>query len=193
MGLVRYFKMRWSKGMANQPDVNISFRLHQGITGACFKSRRPIYADRAQILSPQFALPQKIRKHAPDLEAIFSYPVYEPARKGRLQSGRLLGVLNLDSTSARAYNILTVSPVFDEVHTAMQNIAMVRGALLRIEKGGKMPDEKNIEIVKLANGLYTIRDYHQPKEVPTSDLQKIAEATRNIEIRIPSDDTHKPD
>jgi hypothetical protein len=125
LGLVRYFKMRWSQGMANQPDVNLSFRLNQGITGACFQNRQPIYADRDQILNGPFALPEKLRRHAPDLQAIFSYPVYEPARKGRPQSGKLLGVLNLDSTSSNAYNILMVTPVFDQVHANMQNIAML--------------------------------------------------------------------
>jgi hypothetical protein len=125
LGLVRYFKMRWSKGMTNQPDVNLSFRLNQGITGACFQTGKPMYADRDQILNSSFALPDKLRRHAPDLQAIFSYPVYEPARKGKPQSGKLLGVLNLDSTSINAYTILMVTPVFDEVHANMQNIAML--------------------------------------------------------------------
>ena len=125
LGMVRYFKMRWSKGMSNQPDVNISFRLNQGITGACFQNKKPQYADHDQILSSPFALPDNIRRHAPDLQVIFSYPVYEPARKGKPQSGKLLGVLNLDSNSVNAYNILMMTPVFDEVHAAIQNIAML--------------------------------------------------------------------
>jgi hypothetical protein len=125
LGLVRYFKMCWSQGMANQPDVNLTFRLNKGITGACFQTRKPMYADRNQILSSSFALPEKLQRHAPDLQAIFSYPVYEPARKGKTQSGKLLGVLNLDSTSINAYTILMMTPVFDQVHANMQNIAML--------------------------------------------------------------------
>jgi len=56
-----------------------------------------------------------------------------------------------------------------------------------------MADEKNAQIVKSANGLYTVRDYKQPKDVPASDLRKVAEATRKVEIRIPCDHPVKPD
>lgn len=123
--LRRYFKMRWSRGMDNQPDVNLSFRLKHGITGACFKTRQPVYSGPDDIRRPEFALPKRIAQHTPNLQVIFSYPVYEIARKGHPQSGKVIGVLNLDSTTLNAYNILMEGTVFDAVHRTMQNIATI--------------------------------------------------------------------
>lgn len=122
-GLYRYFKIAWSLGMENQPDVNLSFRLKHGITGQCFRTKKPVYSGPNDICRPEFALPQRIARHAPALQVIFSYPVYEPARKDHRQSGRVIGVLNLDSTTHNAYNILMEA--IDGVHVAMQDIARV--------------------------------------------------------------------
>lgn len=125
LGLYRYFKMRWSKGMDNQPDVNLSFRVKHGITGECFRTKQPVYSGPDDIRRPEFALPKQIAQHAPDLQVIFSYPVYETARKGRPQSGKVIGVLNLDSRTANAYNIFMAGTVFDEVHRIMQDITRI--------------------------------------------------------------------
>jgi hypothetical protein len=121
--LCRYFKMAWSKGMENQPDVNISFRVRYGVTGACFRTRQPVYAAAALLKTPEFALPEGISQQIPDLQAVLSYPVYEPARKGRPQSGKLIGVLNLDSITKDAYNLIMAVGVFDQMNATMQNIA----------------------------------------------------------------------
>jgi hypothetical protein len=128
-GIFRYFKIVWSCGMENQPDVNLSFRVKHGIAGECFRTRKPIYSSPDDIRRPAFALPMRIARHAPDLAVIFAYPVYEPARKGRRQSGKVIGVLNLDSTSGNAYNVLMAREVFDAVHRIMQTIATIAGRL----------------------------------------------------------------
>jgi hypothetical protein len=56
-----------------------------------------------------------------------------------------------------------------------------------------MADKQNPKVEKSANGLYTVRGYEQPKEVPTGDLRKVADATRKVRIRIPYDHPVKPD
>jgi hypothetical protein len=56
-----------------------------------------------------------------------------------------------------------------------------------------MADEQNPKIVKLPNGLSTVRGYERPKEVSIGDLRKIADATRRVEIRVPYDHPVKPD
>jgi hypothetical protein len=117
----RYFRMRWSKGMQNHPDVNISFPIRYGVTGACYRNRLPVYADATAIGA--FSIPDKIRRQTPDLTVIFAYPIYEPARQGRPQSGRVIGVLNLDSYAVNAYNVFMVA--FDQVHDVMQNVATI--------------------------------------------------------------------
>lgn len=127
LGVLRYFKMQWSKEMINQPDVNIRFRITQGITGECFRSKRPVYADPDQIRSRPFALPTHLQSTVPSLQAIFAYPVYKPAKRGQLQSGKLIGVLNLDSTTNNAYNTVMDPQVFDGVDKSMQNIATIAG------------------------------------------------------------------
>jgi hypothetical protein len=119
----RDFKMIWSKGMENQPDVNISFPIKCGITGACLRTKKPIYASPDDLGKPNFALPKRVASNAPDLQVIFSYPVYESARKGHPQSGNIIGVLNLDSTAPDAYNLLMTDEVFDQVDQTMQNVA----------------------------------------------------------------------
>jgi hypothetical protein len=131
MRLRRYFKMRWSRGMDNQPDVNLSFRLKYGITGECFRTRQPVYAGPDEIRKPEFALPRHLTGRTPDLQVIFSYPVYEVARKGHPQSGKVIGVLNLDSITPNGYNILTESAVFDATHQTMQNIATIAARFYR--------------------------------------------------------------
>lgn len=127
LGLLRYFKIRWSKGMRNQPDVNLSFRLRYGVTGACFRSGKPVYANPTEIRSSQYALPKSVRRHAPDLQAIFAYPVYEPPARGGTQSGKLLGVLNLDSATVGAYNTLMAANVRSQVDQAIERLADFAG------------------------------------------------------------------
>lgn len=41
----------------------------------------------------------------------------------------------------------------------------------------------NPKVTKLANGLYTVRDYQPPKEVRTGDLRKLADIARQVIIQ----------
>jgi hypothetical protein len=71
-----------------------------------------------------YPLSERIKSATRDLQVVMSFPVYEPATKG-LQSGRILGVLNLDSKSPNAYDLLTNPANIDQVKQAMQTTAEI--------------------------------------------------------------------
>jgi hypothetical protein len=56
----------------------------------------------------------------------------------------------------------------------------------------RMADTPNPRVKKLANGLYTVRDYERPKDVSTGELRRIADEARKVQIRIPNDNPNKP-
>ena len=169
------------KRYGKRPDVNISFRLKYGVTGACFRTRQPAYADATLLRSGELALPSRVAQQTPDLQAILSYPVYEPAPKGRPQSGKLVGVLNLDSVTKGAYNLL-VGDVFDQLNATSAEYRDNRGSFLWLREAKPMAKTPNPKLQKMANGSYTIRDYEHPKDVHTGDLRKIADDVRHVRI-----------
>ena len=57
-GLRRYFRMRWHKGMENQPDVNLCFPVGYGVSGQCVRDKRPVYAGNEAVR--KYSLPKKI-------------------------------------------------------------------------------------------------------------------------------------
>jgi hypothetical protein len=111
--------------MENQPDVNLVFSLGQGVTGKCFEEKRPIYAT-PEAIKDGFRFPPRLRPLTSDLQAIISYPIYEPFQKGR-QSGRLVGVVNLDSKTKDAYVILTEDGTRSVVDQKMKELAALIG------------------------------------------------------------------
>jgi hypothetical protein len=121
----RYFCMKWYRGMENQPDVNIIFPVGKGISGQCFQTKRPVYANPAALA--QYPLPKRISLLTQHLQAVLSFPVFEPPGKRGIQSGRLLGVLNLDSQTPNAYDLLTSQAVLDQINQIMQTTASIAG------------------------------------------------------------------
>lgn len=118
----RYFTIWWARGMENQPDVNITFPVGQGATGECFRRKAPIYAPPVA-LGTGYHFPRSLLPLVKDIEAIICYPIYEPPRGGR-QSGRLIGVLTLDSKTPGAYSLLTSDKLRPIVHERMEKIAI---------------------------------------------------------------------
>jgi len=106
--------------MENQPDVNITFPVSDGVAGECFRTKRPVLATRQQLDTQRF--PRTWRAALQDIDEVCSYPVYEPAKADRPQRGRLLAVLNLDIKTPRDpaaprlidATMRTVSAVLDE-------------------------------------------------------------------------------
>jgi hypothetical protein len=125
LGFRRYFRMKWHKGMENQPDVNLFFPVSYGVSGQCVRDKQPIYAGSEAV--GKFSLPGKADKLTRHLEAILSFPVFEPAGKNGMQSGKVLGVLNLDSSTPNAYDLLTGQAVLDQINQVMQTTASIAG------------------------------------------------------------------
>jgi hypothetical protein len=48
-----------------------------------------------------------------------------------------------------------------------------------------MANTANSKLEKMANGLYTVRDYTPPKSINTADLRKLADKARKVTINIP--------
>lgn len=125
----RYFFVDWSDGMENHPDVNIHFPIGAGVAGECFRTKRPVYADMNQI-GANYRLPRHAARHTAHLQVIFSYPIYEPKKRGH-QSGKLLGVLNLDSDVRHAYTVLMSRRMLGTVDDEMKKIAIMAGLFFR--------------------------------------------------------------
>lgn len=115
--------------MENHPDVNIRFPLVYGVAGECFRTKRPVYVDLVKA-SDKFRLPLHLNHRTEHLTAIFSYPIYEPKKKGH-QSGRLLGVLNLDSEARHAYTAFRTGRMFSVIDERMKKLAVIAGLFYR--------------------------------------------------------------
>ena len=125
----RFFKIVWSDGMDDQPDVNFQPPVGSLVVGECLRQRVPIFAPRT-VLEKQ-KVPRGLRGRVPgDLEAVCSYPVYEPAKGQEQQSGRIVAVLNLDAKTPGLFHTTdppTVPAVLDE---KMRELARVAGYLV---------------------------------------------------------------
>ena len=111
--------------MENQPDVNLIFPISGGVSGQCMRNRQPVYADPKALA--EYPLPGEARSRTRHLQAVLSFPVFEPAGKSGIQSGKILGVLNLDSSTANAYDLLTGQEVLDQINQVMQITASIAG------------------------------------------------------------------
>jgi hypothetical protein len=116
----RYFKVQWALNMKDQPDANISFPVGCGISGQSFGDGSPRLANPAAIA--KYALPKRFAKKmaAIKLQAVYCVPVYEPA-KGGLQSGKRIGVINLDSSDPKAYD--AIQETIGEINAKMAVLA----------------------------------------------------------------------
>ena len=114
--------------MEGRPDAGMIFPIGQGITGRCFRTKRPVYYNRAQAAQTPCHLPRRLRLLTADLQYIVAFPIFEPRRGGR-ESGRLRGVLTLDSTAPHAGTVLTSQDIQPLVETGMRVIAAYVGWL----------------------------------------------------------------
>jgi len=124
----RFFKIVWSQGMENQPDVNLRFPIAQGVAGECFETKVAVFASRRDLEGHRF--PRKLQPAVRDLEAVCSYPVYEPPRGQNQQSGRIVGVLNLDSKTPGLFGVGAQPQVTPGLDEKMRELAQLAGHLL---------------------------------------------------------------
>ncbi|HZP43574.1 MAG TPA: GAF domain-containing protein [Candidatus Binatia bacterium] len=123
----RFFKIVWSVGMENQPDVNVRFPVGHGVAGECFQTKVPVFASRQDLERHRF--PRRLQPAVRDLESICSYPVYEPPR-GERQSGRVTGVLNLDAKTPGLLGSQEEPQVTVALDEKMRELAQIAGYLL---------------------------------------------------------------
>lgn len=121
----KFFRMRWHKGMENQPDVDIRFPIAYGVSGQCVRDKQLVIAGNEAV--GKFSLPGRRNELTKQLQVILSFPVYEPARRYGIQSGRIVGVLNLDSSTPNAYNLITRQDTLDQINRIMETAAAIAG------------------------------------------------------------------
>ncbi|MGO8844287.1 MAG: GAF domain-containing protein [Methylocella sp.] len=127
----RFFRMMWNTKMDDSPDVNITFPVSHGVSGQCFTRRQLVIAGDAEI--KKYKLPEKFMCNGIGdlkLEAILCYPIYEPKKDGR-QSGKVIGVLNLDTLTPGAYATFSEQGSVREILADIQTVA---GLAARIYK-----------------------------------------------------------
>jgi hypothetical protein len=125
----KHFKIHWHTGMDNQPDVNISFPIELGVAGECFRTKEPVIVN-ARGLSSR-ALPLHIQPDISHLQFVASYPIYDPPSSKGLQSGKIIGVLNLDSSTRHAYNWVASSRVYGIFDAQMRDITVMAARFYR--------------------------------------------------------------
>jgi hypothetical protein len=127
----RFFKVMWSVRMFGSPDVNISFPVSEGISGQCFMNKCLMIADSKGI--EKYKLPPAYLAGgvgALRFSAILSYPVYEPKKDG-MQSGNLIGVLNLDTDTANAHTTFMTASSDPAFRAHLDRLADLAGRCYR--------------------------------------------------------------
>lgn len=128
--LRRNFHVWWARGMDNQPDVGIKIRSGEGVVSECFKRKESVIAD-SKSLKLGHALCVSQQKLVKDLDVVVSVPIYEARIGAKNQSGRIIGVLNLDSKTPGAFKMLSNDPaLLLQIKRDMEKIASVFGKII---------------------------------------------------------------
>lgn len=102
-------KVVWGVGMESFPDVRFSCKHDQGVAGHALKTQLPVLADCEISDRTNFRFPQRLLDQTKHVTAVWSWPIYETDSTGR-QTGRVIGVLNLDATAPGAFAKLSSRP-----------------------------------------------------------------------------------
>ncbi|HWF66864.1 MAG TPA: hypothetical protein VN670_06150 [Acidobacteriaceae bacterium] len=102
-------KIVWDYGMKYAPDASTTFAVSKGVAGEAYRSRRDklvnMEISRNQDLT-RWGFSKKEASVFPNFTAVWSLPVFRLGPNER-PSGKICGMLNLDSTSAGAFGVLT--------------------------------------------------------------------------------------
>lgn len=101
--------------MENQPDVKFECAATAGVAGAALESGRPALAGGSDLSGAVYGFGKRERLLTSHIQAIYSVPIYEVDAKGE-QTGRTIGVVNLDSTDKDAMD------VFQEHSTELERV-----------------------------------------------------------------------
>lgn len=130
VGLRRFLCIAWSEGMDDDPDAGIELPAGCGVVGECLRTKRSVAADEKQLAALLETIPRRRREAVSDLTAVFCFPVFEPPMGGGVQSGRLVGVLTVDSRAPGGFAKLAQAAVMDEAAPKMKELAKVAGWLI---------------------------------------------------------------
>ena len=76
-----------------------------------------------------FKMWQRHRERTKAIQAIFAYPVYEQENSHGIQTGKIIAVLNLDSSDAHSFTALTSDPTFKKINKSMRRLASIASRL----------------------------------------------------------------
>ena len=125
----RYFCFVWSHAMLDQPDVGIRIPITSGVAGACYAEKRPILAGPEKLKELHPTLPKQVQPLTSDVAVILAVPVFEPPKADGNQSGRILGILSLDSRDPNAYEYLADGQNYRAVQKHMDGLAALAAKL----------------------------------------------------------------
>lgn len=113
------FKIVWDYGMKYAPDAASTFPVSKGVAGEAYRRRRDRLVDmeipRHQNLE-NWGFSKKEASCFPPFTAIWSLPVFRLGAGDR-PTTTICGMLNLDSTTAGAFQMLTTHP---EIRTLLE-------------------------------------------------------------------------
>ena len=117
----------WSINMEGFPDVRFNCFWDQGVSGQSLKTKRPVYADCSMADKTVFNFNQKQLEQTSHVKAVLSWPIYQVDKQG-MQTGAVIGVVNLDGTADGSFEKLTANAAkFDK---SMKKFAEVTSTIV---------------------------------------------------------------
>lgn len=121
---LKRLKIVWDRGMNNAPDAVIAFAASKGVAGLAYRTRVD------QLVDMEIAENQDLKKWGfskkeastfPKFTAVWSFPVARLGANDR-PTATICGMLNLDSTTAGAYNVLKADQKIRELLEDMREL-----------------------------------------------------------------------
>ena len=91
--------------MDSFPDVQFSCKHDQGVAGMALRNMKPVLHDCESSDRSEFGFTQKQLAQTNHVTSVWSWPIYEVDGKGH-QTGKVVGVVNLDTTKPRGFAML---------------------------------------------------------------------------------------
>lgn len=111
---LRRFRIVWDCGMKYASDAFVTFSVSKGVAGEAYRSRRDKLVNMEISGNDdlkKWGFSKKETSVFPKFTAVWSLPVFRLG-PGDRPTGKICGMLNLDSTTAGAFSILTAYPEF---------------------------------------------------------------------------------
>lgn len=132
LGLRRYLTVWWwTQDREGRPDVGMICPVGQGVPGVCFRKNDAVFSGPSLSMHRMRRLPRPLHFFTEELklQASIAVPIREVERNGR-ESGKVVGVLVLDSITVDAIAVLTSEEIRPIVKGGMHGIARFVGHIL---------------------------------------------------------------